>query len=181
MQAIWQQLFQTSGLFQKPKQKLYSKSFPVLLSCLKFSSSKGVFLLMQWHCLPICHIILWCFCDAVLVTVCKTLGVKGKNKQIEPEKASRDVFRNIFKLFRASLLSIASSCFYELYSDELTFEVGLLFPGSHSSISCYLLTLIPHFRISIWTSLFHSHQFAHSWNLVFLLEAQLGMLSYTDC
>lgn len=79
---------------------------------------------------------------------------KGKINRLSLGKLLEMFFRNILKLFWASLLSIASSCFNELYNDELTFEVGLLFPRSQSSISCYLLTLILHFRISIWTSLF---------------------------
>lgn len=64
-------------------------------------------------------------------------GVKGKNKQAEPGEASRDVFRGRLKQFWASLLSVASSC-----SNELMFEVGLLFLRSHSFISCYSLTFL---------------------------------------
>lgn len=81
-------------------------------------------------------------------------GGKGKNKQMEPGEVSRHVFRDRLKQFWAGLLPIASSRSDELYRDELISEAGLLFPASHRSISCHLLTLVPHFRTLIWRSLF---------------------------
>lgn len=53
------------------------------------------------------------FCDASVVLYLGQLpGVKVKNKQIEPAKASRDIFRDRLKQFWTNLLPIASFPFF---------------------------------------------------------------------
>lgn len=163
--------------FKNQSKNYRVKSSSALLYCLKFSSSKGIFLLMQWltACLSDYFVMLLWFCTWANVSSVRLLGVKGKNKQIEPGEASRDVFKDRVKQFCASLLSIASSCSDELYHDDLVFEVGLLFPQLHFLLLVGFCSSFQDLHMK------RSHDpFAHSQDLVFLLEAQMGMLSYTD-
>lgn len=88
---------------------------------------------MQSQWLPVCQISVWFFCGSILEPtwgLWDSQELKGKNKQIEPGEASRDIFRHRSKQFWAFCLLLHALSF-QLYHDELKVELDVLFSRLH--------------------------------------------------